>query len=181
MFLADLATVTTKARLQDIIVIVICGHGEPNGDIRVGDEATDLTHLCKDDVEAILTQYELKIPQANVYLVSTACYAGRLRSNLWTLFGGSDSEEESMAIRESGSGEFRGGIFTFAAFAERADEHGLVAPHTITVDYSDGQAFSVDTFAYRARSDPIPSTLLDPSAGSAPAIPRRSTYNGWKV
>ncbi|KAJ6630102.1 hypothetical protein B0H10DRAFT_1110620 [Mycena sp. CBHHK59/15] len=170
MFITEFAAAALSRRPHDILVIVLCGHGDRNGDILVGAQAAGLTHLRKADVEVILTTLTPENQQDRNFVVSTACYAGQWRSNLRTLFGAAEVEEESVAIRESGSGECRGGIFTLA---EQTDEYGLATPHTVAHGFPDEHIFSVDTFSYQDRSDPILGTLLDPTSSRTPASPRR--------
>ena len=106
----------------DILCLVICGHGLPNGRVLVGDgEATTL--LVKSNLEDAVQSCK-----AEVHLFITACYGGSWASPHWSLFAAAASHQESLSIAESNSGNFRGGVFTTCLLSEHANQHSVRAP-----------------------------------------------------
>ncbi|KAJ6587325.1 hypothetical protein B0H10DRAFT_2333844 [Mycena sp. CBHHK59/15] len=168
-FTSALAEVAITASPQDALVVVICGHGEEyTGKVSIGvDERREW--LAKEEVEVALRR--LVIPQQCTDLISTACYAGVWRSDRWTLFGGADYNQTSMAMSTSGSGENRGGVFTYAIVAERADEYGLTVPYPVAMIYDHETDFN--KVNYVAQSDPVVANLSYSTA--LLESPRRST------
>ncbi|KAJ7268649.1 hypothetical protein B0H12DRAFT_1095883 [Mycena haematopus] len=138
------------AQPADTIIIVLCGHGkERTGDLVLGGEMEDYMELLtKLEVEDSL---KLNVIPRNIFLLSIACYSGHWRSSYWTLFAAADEDQTSAAMSTSGSGEGRGSVFTYALLAQRADEHGLTAPHPVRkvdppgVTYAKGPVVVWDT------------------------------------
>ncbi|KIK00979.1 hypothetical protein K443DRAFT_7229 [Laccaria amethystina LaAM-08-1] len=101
----------TASRLTsgDILCLVICGHGLPDGRVVVGD-AEARTLLVKSNLEDAVESCK-----AEVHLFITACYGGSWTSPYWNLFAAAERN-------------FRGGVFTTCLLAEDADQHSLQAP-----------------------------------------------------
>jgi hypothetical protein len=106
----------------DMLCLVICGHGLPDGRVVVGD-AEAKTLLVKSNLEDAVRSCK-----AEVHLLITACYGGRWTSPYWSLFAAVASHQQPISITESHSGNFRGGVFTMCLLAEHADQHSLRVP-----------------------------------------------------
>ncbi|KAJ6535896.1 hypothetical protein DFH09DRAFT_1369449 [Mycena vulgaris] len=157
-----------------MLVIILCGHGEEGtGDILVGGQGFMDNPLTKRIVEDAVDG--INIPQDQVFLVSTACYSGLWRSPKWTLLAGAEACDESIAMAQSGSGEFRGGVSTYAALAERADEFGLTAPHPIAMQYDADAVFADDQF--RRNHSTVAGKLSSPRTLESP---RRSGTKAYE-
>ncbi|KAJ7620778.1 hypothetical protein B0H17DRAFT_1113452 [Mycena rosella] len=126
-FLEALSDVVQRASEEDVVVLVICAHGQPGGDI-------SLRHL--------------RVPRERVFIVSTACYSGSWRSPRWTLLAAAEEDQESDAMRESGSNECRGGFFTFAILAEMVDEQGLAVPLCEELGLGEGELGEADRLQF---------------------------------
>ncbi|KAJ7213726.1 hypothetical protein B0H12DRAFT_1242254 [Mycena haematopus] len=106
-FITSLAKAAVTADANDTIVVVICGHGEEHtGSVIIGGPGAYREPLLVTHVEIALDG--VKVPQSRIFLLTTACYAGRWRSPLWTLFAAADSDQTSVAMSTSGSGQMRG-------------------------------------------------------------------------
>ncbi|KAJ7480303.1 hypothetical protein B0H11DRAFT_2280618 [Mycena galericulata] len=171
-FIASLAKAAAKADPNDTIVIVLCGHGEEGtGSLIIGEPGAYHEPLSKTQLEIALD--DIKVPSNHVFLVSIACYAGWWRSPSWMLLAASDRHQTSAAMSTSGSGQMRGSVFTYALLAERADGHGLTAPHPVRTvhppdhDWRQGNPGVWDP--------PVPANMHDPNA--YPHEPLRSTQD----
>ncbi|KAJ7129643.1 hypothetical protein C8R44DRAFT_84018 [Mycena epipterygia] len=125
-FFSALQDVVERANPEDVVIVVLCAHSEHTGAIRLGGGQLPALHLQKANVEKALRN--IRVPQERIFLVSTACYSGTWRSPSWTLLAATEADQESDAMRTSGSKECRGGSFTHAVLAEMADEQGLEVP-----------------------------------------------------
>ncbi|KAJ7777450.1 hypothetical protein B0H16DRAFT_1449528 [Mycena metata] len=153
------AVTRSAAGEDDIVVLILCGHGdEHTGDLVIGGKHEHRDPLAKKDIELALST--LAVPRQRVFIISIACHSGLWRSDRWTLFAASDSHQTSAAMSTSSSGEGRGSVFTYALLAQRANEHGLTAPHPVRkVDLPGGKGPVVcDT--------PGKATMLEADAGS---------------
>ncbi|KAJ6498309.1 hypothetical protein DFH09DRAFT_1336655 [Mycena vulgaris] len=110
-FFSALQDVVERAKPEDVVIIVVCAHGEPSGAICLGGGRLPVLHLDRANVEKALKN--IKVPQERIFLVvSTACFSGTWRSLSWTLLAAAGEDQES----------------TYAVFAEMADEQGLEVP-----------------------------------------------------
>ncbi|KAJ7687425.1 hypothetical protein B0H17DRAFT_688477 [Mycena rosella] len=185
-FLEALSDVVQRASEEDVVVLVICAHGQPGGDICLGGGQYPVNNISKGMIEKALRH--LRVPRERVFIVSTACYSGSWRSPRWTLLAAAEEDQESDAMRESGSNECRGGFFTFAILAEMADEQGLAVPLCEELGLGEGElgeadrlqfAFT-DSFDVVLRHPPTPGNLRDSAARRVLQTPRRSLVEAKK-
>ena len=116
---------------EDVLVLVLVGHGDPNDVFKIGDEDHDssLYDLTKAEVE-----HALGDTKASVWLISRACYSGAWESPKWTLLAAAEADEEASSSAVSVSKKVRGGFFANALLAQLADEFKLNAPCPASVD-----------------------------------------------
>lgn len=117
---------------EDVLVLVLAGHGDPGGVFKIGDiddENGSLYDLTKAQLEDVLGD-----TKATVWLISTACYSGAWESPKWTLLAAAEADEEAPSLVVSASEKVRGGFFANALVAQLADEFKLVAPCPASVD-----------------------------------------------
>lgn len=125
---------------DDVLVLFLAGHGDPNGVFKIGDEDDSLS-LSKAELERALGN-----TKATVWLSNTACYSGAWESPKWTLLAASEADEEAPSLAVSASEKVRGDFFANALVAQLANEFGLTAPCPGSVDENGlcGQQWSHD-------------------------------------
>ncbi|KAJ7185653.1 hypothetical protein C8R46DRAFT_384252 [Mycena filopes] len=100
-FMINVGETVGRATTDDLVVIVICGHGSPGtGDIAVGDDI-----LTRANLE--LAVRNMQVRPDRLFVISTACFSGLWTSDRWTLFSGAKAEQESISMPTSGSGQCR--------------------------------------------------------------------------
>ncbi|KAJ7217492.1 hypothetical protein B0H12DRAFT_1241716 [Mycena haematopus] len=169
-FLQSVFQVAAQAQAHDTIVIVLCGHGEEDtGDIILGRPGHHHA-LLKEDV--LISLEGVNVPSDRLFVLSVACYSGSWASKQWTLFAAAGESQTSAAMSTSASGEMRGSIFTYAILAERANAHGLTAPHPVRKQHPPDHDWRTDDTVWDL---PISANMHDQNA--RPTVPRRSTHD----
>ncbi|KAJ7207495.1 hypothetical protein GGX14DRAFT_635293 [Mycena pura] len=145
-FLLEVAMMLGNAGKVNFAVIVICSHGEPNGDICLGaGSGLAVEHLEQIQLEMALDQCACPICAERLFIVSTACYSGQWRSPHWTLLAAAECNQQSNGMWPLASGETSKGFFTWAALAGQADEHGLSLPLAGEIVYPSDYVFPLHT------------------------------------
>ena len=126
-------TEVTKAALtlseEDVLVLILAGHGELGSVFKIGDEDGNACELTKAELEESLGD-----TKATVWLISTARYSGAWESPKWTLLAAAQADEEAPSLVVPASEKVRGGFFANALVAQHADEFKLIAPCPTSVD-----------------------------------------------
>ncbi|KAJ7057019.1 hypothetical protein C8F01DRAFT_1153090, partial [Mycena amicta] len=111
-FCVALVKTAFRAKPHDILVLILCGHGqELTGDliIRPQDDLAGTSRgsqeiMTKSDVESALG--DSKVPSTKIILISTACYNAPWRSERWTPFCPAERNKEFVAaLTGEGLGE----------------------------------------------------------------------------
>ncbi|KAJ7311591.1 hypothetical protein DFH08DRAFT_898114 [Mycena albidolilacea] len=176
-FLLSVGKVAATAQEDDTVVIVLCGHGdEDTGHLVIGGAAGYRSPLSKEEVELALA--DVRVPRRRIFVVTIACYSGQWRSEAWTLFAAADRFQTSAAMTTSASGEGRGSMFTYALLAERADGHGLTAPHPVCKIYPADHVWKADSEEVLVWDAPWAATTMRPPSSSnrSPVIPLNSPF-----
>ena len=117
-YMFEVAKVALTLCEDDVLVLVLAGHGEVDGAFKIGDdEDGNDCELTKAELEASLGD-----TKAIVWLISTACFSGAWESPKWTLLAAAQANEEAPSLAVSASNKVRGGFFASALLAQHADE-----------------------------------------------------------
>ena len=129
-YLTKVTQVALTLSEEDVLVLILAGHGELGGVFKIGDEAENICELTKDELEASLGN-----TKATVWLISTACYSETWESPKWTLLTAAQADEEAPSLAAvSALEKVRGGFFVNALVAQHVNEFKLIAPCPASVD-----------------------------------------------
>jgi hypothetical protein len=128
-FLFKVAKVALTLSEEDVLVLVLAGHGALGGVFKIGDEDGNVCELTKGELEKFLGD-----TKATVWLINTACFSGAWESPKWTLLAAAQADEEAPSLAVSASEKVRGGFFVNALVAQHANEFKIIAPCPASVD-----------------------------------------------
>ncbi len=102
----------------ELLVIILCGHGDPEGNFFAGEDI-----LTKGALEKFVD-----LCKGKILVVSTARYSGLWKSDSWELVAVAAADEQSTSVVPSAFDQFRGSIFTSALPAEHYNNSGVAMP-----------------------------------------------------
>ncbi|KAK0434826.1 hypothetical protein EV421DRAFT_1909126 [Armillaria borealis] len=108
----------TTVEEGESLVIILCGHGDTEGNFYAGEDI-----LAKGALEKFVD-----LCKGKVLVVSTACYSGLWKSDSWELVAAAAADQQSTSVVASASDQFRGSIFASALLAEHYSNSGIAMP-----------------------------------------------------
>jgi hypothetical protein len=129
---AALREMMEKVKQGEKLVLLLIEHGGLSVDGQFQFLITQATkpnmrsgeaYIMKDQLEVLL-----KPCQGDVLIICNSCFSGGLISEHWALLCSATPEISSDTLSQSGSGYFRGWVFTACLVAQVAREYGLLVP-----------------------------------------------------